>query len=81
MALRHSCSGYTPPTSSSIRACAASSTASSKVLRREPFTCSVPLAYAPTNVAHDGKFRKVKIDMVNHDFKVLARKGYYAPKE
>ena len=39
------------------------------------------LGYYPTNTAHDGKFRKVKIDMVNHDFKVLARKGYYAPKE
>jgi len=39
------------------------------------------LGYYPTNSAHDGKFRKVKIDMVNHDLKVLARKGYYAPKE
>jgi VWFA-related protein len=39
------------------------------------------LGYYPTNTAHDGKFRKIKIDMSNHDLKVLARKGYYAPKE
>jgi VWFA-related protein len=39
------------------------------------------LGYYPTNAAHDGKFRKIKIDMTNHDLKVLARKGYYAPKE
>ncbi len=39
------------------------------------------LGYYPTNPAHDGKFRKIKIDMTNHDLKVLARKGYYAPKE
>jgi len=38
------------------------------------------LGYYPTNTAHDGKFRKIKIDMANHDLKVLARKGYYAPK-
>jgi VWFA-related protein len=39
------------------------------------------LGYYPTNAAHDGRFRKIKIDMTNHDLKVLARKGYYAPKE
>lgn len=39
------------------------------------------LGYYPTNPAHDGKFRKIKVDMSNHDLKVLARKGYYAPKE
>jgi VWFA-related protein len=38
------------------------------------------LGYYPTNTAHDGKFRKIKVDMSNHDLKVLARKGYYAPK-
>ena len=38
------------------------------------------LGYYPTNPAHDGKFRKIKVDMANHDLKVLARKGYYAPK-
>ena len=39
------------------------------------------LGYYPTNSARDGKFRKIKVDTTNHDLKVLARKGYYAPKE
>jgi VWFA-related protein len=38
------------------------------------------LGYYPTNSARDGKFRKIKIDVSNKDYKVLARKGYYAPK-
>lgn len=38
------------------------------------------LGYYPTNNTKDGKFRKIKVDMTNHDLKVLARKGYYAPK-
>lgn len=38
------------------------------------------LGYYPTNTTHDGRFRKIKVDMANHDLKVLARKGYYAPK-
>jgi VWFA-related protein len=39
------------------------------------------LGYYPTNAARDGKFRKIKVETNNHDLKVLARKGYYAPKE
>jgi Ca-activated chloride channel family protein len=38
------------------------------------------LGYYPTNNSRDGKFRKIKLDVDNHDLKVLARKGYYAPK-
>ncbi|HEV1995702.1 MAG TPA: VWA domain-containing protein [Candidatus Acidoferrum sp.] len=38
------------------------------------------LGYYPTNSAQDGKFRKVKVEMADHDLKVLTRKGYYAPK-
>jgi VWFA-related protein len=38
------------------------------------------LGYYPTNTAKDGKFRKIHVDTNNHDLKVLARKGYYAPK-
>ena len=38
------------------------------------------LGYYPTNTARDGKFRKIKVEMANHDLKVLARKGYYAPR-
>jgi VWFA-related protein len=39
------------------------------------------LGYYPTNNARDGKFRKIKVETANHDLRVLARKGYYAPKE
>ncbi len=38
------------------------------------------LGYYPTNSAHDGHFRKVKIETTQKDLHVLARKGYYAPK-
>lgn len=38
------------------------------------------LGYYPTNTAKDGKFRKIKVDAENKDYKVLARKGYYAPR-
>jgi VWFA-related protein len=38
------------------------------------------LGYYPTNTSRDGKFRKIKVEMSNKDLKVLARKGYYAPR-
>ena len=38
------------------------------------------VGYYPSNTARDGKFRKIKVEMINKDLKVLARKGYYAPK-
>ena len=38
------------------------------------------LGYYPTNTAKDGKFRKVRVETTNKDFKILTRKGYYAPK-
>jgi VWFA-related protein len=38
------------------------------------------LGYYPLNNAKDGKFRKIKVEVANHDLKVLTRKGYYAPK-
>jgi VWFA-related protein len=38
------------------------------------------LGYYPSNTTKDGKFRKIRVDVDNHEFKVLARKGYYAPK-
>jgi len=37
------------------------------------------IGYYPTNTAHDGKFRKIKVEVTDHDDKVLTRKGYYAP--
>ncbi len=38
------------------------------------------LGYYPTNAAHDGTFRKIKIETTKPGLKVLARHGYYAPK-
>jgi len=38
------------------------------------------LGYYPTKNNHDGTFRKIKVETSNRDYKVLARKGYYAPK-
>lgn len=38
------------------------------------------LGYYPTNTAKDGKFRKIKVETDNRDYRVLSRKGYYAPK-
>jgi VWFA-related protein len=38
------------------------------------------LGYYPTNTTKDGRFRKVKIETPNRDYKILTRKGYYAPK-
>jgi VWFA-related protein len=38
------------------------------------------LGYYPTNNTKDGKFRRIKVELNNSDLKVLARKGYYAPR-
>jgi VWFA-related protein len=38
------------------------------------------LSYYPTNPARDGKFRKLKVETTDKELKVLARRGYYAPK-
>lgn len=37
------------------------------------------VGYTPTNKAHDGSYRKVKVEMKNKDFSALTRRGYYAP--
>lgn len=39
------------------------------------------IGYYPSNSARDGTFRKIKVETTEKDFKVLARKGYYAPKD
>jgi len=36
------------------------------------------LGYTPANSHRDGRFRKIKVSVVNHDYKVQARRGYYA---
>jgi VWFA-related protein len=37
------------------------------------------LGYYPTNLKRDGTFRKLRVDVMKPDMKILARKGYYAP--
>lgn len=39
------------------------------------------LGYVPTNTATDGKYRKLEVKPTSPDYKIQARKGYYAPKE
>jgi VWFA-related protein len=38
------------------------------------------LGYTPSNPAHDGKFRRIRVELTRPDTKVLARQGYYAPR-
>ncbi len=38
------------------------------------------IGYTPSNPVKDGTFRKVEVKTNNHDWKVQARKGYYAIK-
>jgi VWFA-related protein len=38
------------------------------------------LGYTPSNPAHDGKFRRIRVETARPDTKVLARQGYYAPR-
>ena len=39
------------------------------------------LSYAPSNTRHDGAFRKVRVRVRQGDYKIQARRGYYAPKD
>jgi VWFA-related protein len=39
------------------------------------------IGYTPANTLTDGKYRKLEVKPVNAEYKVQARKGYYAPKE
>jgi VWFA-related protein len=36
------------------------------------------LGYTPTNTRHDGSFRKIRVQVRDADYKVQARRGYYA---
>src|SRR5213076_2319915 len=35
------------------------------------------LGYYPSNTTKDGRFRKVKVEAPNKEYKILTRKGYY----
>jgi VWFA-related protein len=39
------------------------------------------IGYYPTNAQADGKFRKLRVEATEKDLHILARKGYYAPRE
>ena len=39
------------------------------------------LGYTPTNTKHDGSFRKIEVRATNGNYKVQARRGYYAPAD
>jgi VWFA-related protein len=39
------------------------------------------LGYYPTNANRDGTFRKIRVEVTKPGTKILARKGYYAPKD
>jgi VWFA-related protein len=39
------------------------------------------IGYTPTNKAHDGSYRKIKVEMKNKEYNGLTRRGYYAPTE
>ena len=38
------------------------------------------LSYYPSNQAHDGKFRRIRVEITRPDTKILARQGYYGPR-
>jgi VWFA-related protein len=38
------------------------------------------VGYYPTNTSKDGRFRKVHVETPGKEYKILTRKGYYAPK-
>ena len=39
------------------------------------------IGYVPTNTAMDGKYRKLEVKANKPEYKIQARKGYFAPKE
>jgi VWFA-related protein len=45
---------------------------------QEEMRSQYAIAYAPTNAKKDGGYRKLDFKMANKDYKVQARKGYYA---
>ena len=39
------------------------------------------IAFAPSNQARDGSFRRVEVKTKNRDYRVQVRRGYYAPQD
>lgn len=47
----------------------------------EELRAQYTLAYIPTNAVRDGTYREIEVRPSDKDFKVKARKGYYAPRD
>jgi len=47
---------------------------------QEEMRSQYSISYTSTNTKRDGSFRKLDVRVANKDFKVQARKGYYAPE-
>lgn len=45
---------------------------------QEEMRSQYAIAYSPTNPVKDGSYRRIEFKMSNRDYKVQARKGYYA---
>ena len=45
---------------------------------QEEMRTQYSVSYSPTNTVKDGSYRKLELEMLNKDYKVQARKGYYA---
>src|SRR2546428_12865587 len=43
-------------------------------------TCALPI-YSPSNARSDGKFRRIRVVVDRPGIKVVARPGYFAPKD
>ncbi|HEV2491924.1 MAG TPA: VWA domain-containing protein [Terriglobia bacterium] len=39
------------------------------------------IGYTPTNARHDGTYRKIRLRVLRGEYKVQARRGYYAPTD
>jgi Ca-activated chloride channel family protein len=40
------------------------------------------IAYSPSNIAHDGSFRRIEVRLASRpDVRVISRRGYYATSE
>ena len=39
------------------------------------------LGYTPSNIQHDGSFRRIRVKVRDRDYRIQARRGYYAPTD
>ena len=39
------------------------------------------LTYSPTNLARTGSYREIRLEPIDDDYEVKARRGYYSPRD